>query len=134
MIANEFHTNGMIPKHVLYYLKSHYSYIDLLEVTRLCVQSSPITPFRQMIVRDLTYAAAYALAQKTGRGLALSLVDSLYFQVLRRANGIFREIYTHQLDQRQGYALVVIDLWETIRAIRARGDHARAARMLALCA
>jgi N-acyl-L-homoserine lactone synthetase len=134
MVENEFHAAGMIPRYALQFLKHQYSCTDLLELTRLCVQPSPTTPFRQIIARDLTYAAVYALAQKTGRGLALALVDSLYFQVMRRANFIFREIYTHRLDQRRGYALVVIDLWETIRSIRARGDDARAARMLALCA
>jgi len=134
MIENEFHENGMIPKHALQRMKSQYNYADLLELTRLCVQPSPTTPFRQIIVRDLTYATVYALAQKTGRGLALALVDSLYFQVMHRSNFTFREIYTHQLDQRRGHALVVIDLWKTICSIRARGDHARAARMLALCA
>jgi N-acyl-L-homoserine lactone synthetase len=134
MIENEFHTVGMIPSHALRLLKSQYYYTDLLELTRLCVQPSPTPPFRQIVVRDLTYAAVYSLAQATGRGLALALVDSLYFQVMRRSHFVFREIYTQRLDQRRGYALVVIDLWETIRSIRARGDHARAARMLTLCA
>lgn len=134
MIPNEFHANGMIPKHTLGHLKKHYSCTDLLELTRLCVQPSPTAPFRQIVARDLTYAAVYALSQKTGRGLALALVDSLYFQVMRRSNFIFREIFTHQLDERRGHALVVIDLWDTIRSIRARGDYARAARMLAFCA
>ena len=91
-------------------------------------------PFRQAVARDLTYATVYSLAQATGRGLALALVDSLYFLVMRRGRFIFRELYTHRLDERQGYALVVIDLWETIRAIRASGDDASAERMLALCA
>jgi N-acyl-L-homoserine lactone synthetase len=134
MIENEFHTVGMIPQHTLQFLKRQYSCTDLLELTRLCVQPSPTAPFRQIIARDFTYASVYALAQKTGRRLALALVDSLYFQVMRRSNFIFREIYTHRLDQRQGHALVVIDLWETIRSIRAHGNDARAARMLALCA
>jgi N-acyl-L-homoserine lactone synthetase len=134
MVENEFHTIGMIPKHALQLMRRQYSCTDLLELTRLCVQPSPTAPFRQIIARDLTYAAVYALAQKTGRGLALALVDSLYFQVMRRANFIFRELHTHQLDQRRGHALVVIDLWETIRSIHAHGDDARAARMLALCA
>ena len=134
MIENEFHTVGMIPYHALRLMKSQYHYRDLLELTRLCVQPSPTPPFRQIVVRDLTYAAVYALAQATGRGLALALVDSLYFQVMRRSHFVFREIYAQRLDQRQGYALVVIDLWDTIRSIRARGDHTRAARMLTFCA
>jgi N-acyl-L-homoserine lactone synthetase len=134
MVENEFHNVGMIPHHALRLMRSQYHCTDLLELTRLCVQPSPTPPFRQMVVRDLTYAAVYALAQATGRGLALALVDSLYFQVMRRSHFVFREIYTQRLDQRQGHALVVIDLWETIRAIRARGDHARVARMLTLCA
>jgi len=134
MIENEFHANGMIPHDALRHLKSHYHSTDLLELTRLCVHPAATPPFRQIVARDLTYAAVYALAQATGRDLALALVDSLYFQVMRRSNFIFREIYTQRLRQRNGYALVVIDLWETIRAIRARGDDARATRMLSLCA
>jgi N-acyl-L-homoserine lactone synthetase len=133
MIENEFHANGMIPYHALRFLKSQYRCTDLLEVTRLCVQPSPTPPFRQLVVRDLIYAPLYSLAQATGRKLALGLADSLYFQVMRRAHFVFREIYTQRLNQRQGYALVVIDLWETIRSIRACGDAARAAKMLALC-
>lgn len=134
MVENEFYTNGMLPDHALQLLENEYRSRDLLELTRLCVHHVPIPPFRQDVARDLTYAAVYALAQATGRGLALALVDSLYFQVMRRSRFIFREIYTHQLQHRRGYALVVIDLWKTIRAIRAYGDHARAERMLSLCA
>jgi N-acyl-L-homoserine lactone synthetase len=134
MIENEFHDNGMIPHHALRLLKSQYCCTDLLEVTRLCVQPSPVPPFRQMIVRDLIYAPLYSLAQATGRKLALALVDSLYFRVMCRGHFVLREIYTQRLDLRQGYALVVIDLWETINALRAYGDDARTARVLAFCA
>jgi N-acyl-L-homoserine lactone synthetase len=134
MVENEFYTNGMLPDQALQLLESQYRSTDLLELTRLCVQHVPPPPFRQDVVRDLTYAAVYALSKATGRGLALALVDSLYFQVMRRSHFIFREIYRHRLDQRGGYALVVIDLWTTIQAIRVHGEHARVARMLSLCA
>jgi N-acyl-L-homoserine lactone synthetase len=134
MVENEFHTIGMLPMHALHLLKSQYRCIDVLELTRLCVQPFPTPPFRQMVARDLTYATVYALAQATGRTYALALVDSLYFQVMRRAHFLLREIYSQRLDQRRGYALVVIDLWGTIRALRACGEDARVGRMLALCA
>ena len=114
MVENEFHTIGMIPRHALQFLKSQYRCTDLLEVTRLCVQPVPTPPFRQAVVRDLVYAPAWALAQATGRKHALVLVDSLYFQVMRRTHGVFQEIYSHDLDRRRGYALIVIDLWGTI--------------------
>lgn len=133
LFANEFHSNGMIPDHAIQLLKSQYACTDMLELTRLCVQPSPVPPFRQTIARDLTYAGAYSVAQTTGRWLALALVDSLYFRVMRRVHFIFRVIHTHNLDQRQGYALTVIDLMETIHSIRAHGDHAMAERMLARC-
>lgn len=133
MVENEFHSIGMLPEQTLHLLKSQYRCTDLLELTRLCVHPSPIPPFRQMVARDLTYAAVYELAQATGRGYALGLADSLYFQVMQRAHFRFQNFYTHQLDRRQGYALVVIDLWGTVRALRARGEDARVGRMLALC-
>jgi N-acyl-L-homoserine lactone synthetase len=134
MVENEFHTVGMLPKHVLHLLRSLYRCTDLLELTRLCVQPSPTPPFRQTVARDLTYASVYALAQTTGRKYALALVDSLYFQVIRRSHFLFQEIYSRRLGRPQGYALVIIDLWGTILALRAYGEGARAKRMLALCA
>ncbi len=134
MVENEFHTVGMLPRRALQTLKGQYDCTDLLELTRLCVQPVPTPPFRQTVARDLTYAAIYALAQATGRGHALALVDSLYFQIMRRSHSIFREIYTQQLGQRRGYALVVIDLWGTLRALRACGEDARVGRILTLCA
>lgn len=134
MVENEFHTVGMLPKHILHLLKSLYRCTDLLELTRLCVQPSPTPPFRQMVARDLTYASVYALAQATGRKYALALVDSVYFQVMRRSHFLFQEIYARRLGWPQGYALIIIDLWGTILALRAYGENARAERMLALCA
>ena len=134
MVENEFYTNGMLPDHALQTLEREYRSTDLLELTRLCVQHVPIPPFRRDVTRDLTYAAVYALAQTTGRKLALGLADSQYFKIMRRAHFIFQEFYRHQLEQRGGYALVVIDLWGTIRALRAHGEYARVERMLSLCA
>jgi N-acyl-L-homoserine lactone synthetase len=134
MVENEFYTNGMLPDHALQLLESEYRSRELLELTRLCVDHVPLPPFRREVARDLIYAAIYAMAQATGRKLALVLVDSLCFQVVRRSHFIFRDIYKHRLDQRAGYALVVIDLWDTIHALHARGDHARVTRMLSLCA
>lgn len=139
MITNEFHQVGMIPDYILYALQDRYNGKDLLELTRFCVQRGrwyqppgSLNNFSNQIARDLTYAAVYAKAQSTGRRKALALVDRGYLQVMKRSHFVFKEIYARQ-EQHQGYTLTVIDLWDTIHAIKAAGDFARAQRMLALC-
>lgn len=134
MVENEFHTSGMIPEWALQQLKSQYRCTNLLEVTRLCVQPTPTPPFRQAVARDLVYASAWALAQATDRAHLLVLVDALYFQIMRRGHWVFQEIYSYNPDPRHGHVLMVIDLWRSIRALRAHGKEAQAARILALCA
>lgn len=140
MITNEFHAAGMIPEHVLQLLRDHYSCINLLELTRFCVQRGrwyypADTPerFNNQIARDLAYAAVFAQAQNSGRGNALALVDFGYLQVMRRAHFMLNEIFSWQDPCHGRFVLVVIDLWGTIRSIRAAGDFIRAQRMLALC-
>lgn len=140
MVMNEFRTVGMIPEYILKLLRRDYACDELLELTRFCVQrgrwsGSPSLAvcFNHQIARDLTYATVFAQAKYTGRRKALALVDSRYLQVMKRSQFSFREVYVQQ-SKRHGYALTVIDLWETIRSIRAGGDLQRANRMLALCA
>lgn len=139
MIMNEFYAVGMIPEYVLRFLKDYYLSTELLELTRFCVQrgrryrpAHTLKHFNNQVARDLTYAAVYAQAQNTERRNALALVNVNYLQVMRRSHFVFKEVYARH-DQHQGYVLTVIDLWDTIRSIRAAGDFARANRMLALC-
>lgn len=144
MTANEFHAVGMIPESVLAYLARQYDCRDLLELTRFCVQrrrwyTPPSVPkttrFNCVVARDLTYAAVYHMAEKTGRWKALALVDTGYLQVMKRSHFVFQEIYTssENAKAKSGYALMVIDLLATIRAICQAGEIARAERMMALC-
>ncbi|GHO72467.1 hypothetical protein KSD_02380 [Ktedonobacter sp. SOSP1-85] len=145
MTMSEFRDAGMIPDPVLEKLASRPC-ADLIEITRLCVKrGSHFLPpaallaeeaegFNLAIARDLAYAAVYKVAEETGRYLALALVHSSYLQLMKRGKFIFEVLHAHNLsDRRQGYALTLIDLPATVRAIRAHGDRDRANRMLALC-
>ncbi|HEX7733926.1 MAG TPA: acyl-homoserine-lactone synthase [Ktedonobacteraceae bacterium] len=132
MIENEFRSCGMFPQEALLLLKRQHHYDELLELTRFCVRSKP-APYKLPIARDLTYAAVYAQSLATGRAFALGVADFLYYQVMRRSHFHFTDFYTYRLNQRGGYALVVIDLWETIRSLLAHGEEARVKRMLLLC-
>lgn len=140
MVTNEFRTVGMIPDSVLTCLKNQYDYHQLLELTRFCVQRgrwytppSISTRFNCVTARDLTYAAVYKMAEKTGRWKALALVDTNYLQVMKRSHFVFQQLYTHYTREKFGYSLTIIDLYATLRAIRAAGEFARAERMIALC-
>lgn len=139
MVMNEFRSIGMIPEVIQTRLRLDYDCDELLELTRFCVQrgrwyGSPSLSscFNNQIARDLAYATVFAQAKYTGRSKALSLVGARYLQVMRRSNFVFREVYARR-SRHHGYALIVIDLWETIRSIRASGDRQRADRMLSLC-
>jgi len=144
MVMNEFYDAGMIPNHVLRLLENHYDCHDILEFSRVCVRrgrryipfdqfDSGFTGFDLSVVRDLTYASVLSMAEKTGRRSLLAVVNTLYLHVAKRSHFVYREIYSRQLETRQGYAVIVIDLAETIHAIRAAGNSAMADRMLALC-
>lgn len=137
MIFNEFRAAGMIPDHVISDLRTQYDCHNLLEVTRFCVRRgrwyAPFVThkneaFSCIIARDLTLATAFAMAEETDRPQSVILVDAAYFRVLRKSHFIFTEIY-----QGPGIALLVIDMWASIRAIRAAGEQSQADRMLALC-
>jgi N-acyl-L-homoserine lactone synthetase len=141
MIFNEFVTAEMIPAWTLQLLEDDYQYSNILELSRFCTfrgrsYHTPPTSgvrFSSIVVRDLTYAAVYRLAENTGRCLALALVDPHYFRIIKRSHFVFREIYSQQLETPQGYALTMIDLVATIRAIQAIGNGERAERMTVLC-
>lgn len=141
MVMHEFRDAGMFPDHVLHELESRYEASDLIELTRLCVQpgrwyrplaSEPAVGFNLAAARDFTYAAAYLEADVTMRNVALAIVDSLYLKVMRRSHFVLDEIYSHNLDTREGYALVAVDLDATIGAIRSAGAQDRANRMTIL--
>ncbi len=144
MTMNEFHEAGMIPSHVLRNLETHYDCNNVLELTRFCMQRGhrylPLDPvgttnngFNLVVARDLTYAAVYAKAEQTGRTLALGIANVGYLRIMRRSHFVFEEIHTQDLKTRDGFALVMIDLPATIRAIRASGQIERAECMMALC-
>jgi N-acyl-L-homoserine lactone synthetase len=141
MIFNEFATAEMIPAWVFRLLEDEYHYSDVLELSRFCtfrnrsyyVSQTSSVRFNPMVVRDLTYAAVFRLAEKTGRHLALALVDAHYCRVMKRSHFVFREIYSQQLETPQGYALTMIDLAATIQTIQAVGNGESAERMTVLC-
>ncbi|MEO7021015.1 MAG: acyl-homoserine-lactone synthase [Ktedonobacteraceae bacterium] len=140
MVANEFYAAGMIPDTALAALASQHDCRDFLELTRFCVRRgrwytppSLSTRFNCEIARDLTYAAAYHVAEKTGRWHALALVHTSYLQVMKRSHFVFQEIYMHNTHEKSGYSLTDIDLLATIRALSAAGEFARAERMTAFC-
>ncbi|QBD77015.1 hypothetical protein EPA93_13775 [Ktedonosporobacter rubrisoli] len=141
MVVNEFAEAGMIPDPILTYLKDHYNCDDLLELTRLCVQRGrwycpsalQDSSFSCAVARDLIYALAYAQAEQTHQRYTIGIVHTGYLRVMKRSHFVFKELYTHHVDRRGGYALAVVDLAATIHAIRAAGEHERAGRMLALC-
>ncbi|GHO63524.1 hypothetical protein KSC_024160 [Ktedonobacter sp. SOSP1-52] len=145
MTMSEFKDAGMIPSPVLEKLASR-SCTDLIEITRLCVKRgsrflpSPSTlngeeaeGFDLAIARDLTYAAVYKVAEETGRYHALALVHSSYLHLMTRGKFVFDVLHAENLRQRNGYALTLINLPATTRAIRANGERDRANRMLSLC-
>lgn len=148
MTMSEFRDAGMIPDSVVSKLAQR-NHADLIEITRLCVKrGSRFTPpspsmllnaeepegFDLAIARDLTYAAVYKVAEETGRTRALGLAHTSYLHLMKRGNFVFEVLHAHNLnDKRQGYALTLIDLPATVRAIRAAGGRDRANRMLALC-
>lgn len=121
MIMNEFRSAGMIPEQVLQDLQNQYNCLNLLELSRFCVDVKP--PFSGPIARDLVYATVYAQSAKTSRFYAVALVDLFYFHVMRRAKFSFRVLYSQPK-----YALVIINLAETIKAV----DPVCASRMLLL--
>jgi N-acyl-L-homoserine lactone synthetase len=140
MLFNEFRLRKMIPDAVLTNLETLQECSVLLELTRLCVQRSRwytppgvSTHFPCVVARDLTYAAVYQVAAQTNRWKALALVSAAYFQVMRRSQFVFQELYTHNLHVKAGYALTIIDLKATIQAICEVGEFARAERMMTLC-
>lgn len=83
--------------------------------------------------RDLCYGAVYCTAEATQRRFVLGIVDSRYLRIMRRAHFAFEELYSRDLDVAAGYAVVITDLVQTIRALEQAGQQIRAARMLALC-
>jgi len=145
MLMQEFHTAGMIPSSVLHTLKEQYEVTKVLELSRMCVQRGrryiPIQfadhgfpGFDTASARDLVYACAYAIAEKEKRQMAVGIVHPLYLKAMQREQFTIKVLYSHQLHSRfQGYALVLVNLAQTIRSVRAAGAHAKAARMLALC-
>lgn len=142
MVMHEFRQAGMIPDTTLRELAKRYEASDLIELTRLCVQAGrwyrPLDAtdeqaFNLTTARDFTYAAAYHEADTIDRGIALAIVDSLYLRVMRRSHFVLDEVYSRNLDSRDGYALVAVDLAATIRAIRDAGADDRADRMTILC-
>ena len=142
MVMHEFREAGMFPDHVLQELETRYQASDLVELTRLCVLPGrwhrPLDPdvdanFNLAVARDFTYSAAYREAGVTNRRTALAIVDALYLKVMRRSRFVLDEVYSRNLESREGYALVAVDLGATTRAIRAAGDLDRAQRMTILC-
>lgn len=144
MVVNEFYDAGMIPGDVLQHLKDHYHPTEYLELTRLCLQhgrwyvpselqDTAFAGFRCDVARDLIYASAYMQAEQTNRRSALALVDAGYLRVMKRSHFIFRQLYAQHIEKRQGYALMIIDLAATIRALRRAGANERAGRMMVLC-
>ncbi|HLI69582.1 MAG TPA: acyl-homoserine-lactone synthase [Ktedonobacteraceae bacterium] len=130
MLANEF--VSMFPAPILRALfwQDAQKYI---EITRFCVRRGRWYPalgqqrFSCITARDLTYAAAYAVAFQTRRTLAVAAVDPQYMKIMQRSEFAF-----HSLCVAPNATLVIIDLMGTIRRIRAAGDEARAQRMLAM--
>lgn len=137
MVFNEFRAAGIIPEHVISHLKMHYDCRNMLELTRFCVRrgrwyvptaSRKNETFSCIIARDLTFAAAYALAEETECQEFLGIASTAYCRVLRQSHFVFREIY-----KGSGISLILIDVWRTIQALRMVGRGSQADRMLAFC-
>lgn len=139
MVFNEFRAAGMIPEQVIYHLKTQYDCHNVLELTRFCVrrgrwyapfgsESRKDHLFSCIIARDLTFAAAYAVAEETERQQFIGIASAAYCRVLRQSRFVFQEIY-----QGSGISLVLIDVWRTIQALRMAGSWSQVDRMLALC-
>lgn len=144
MLRHEFLSAGMIPHTVLDELETRSEAQRFVELTRLCVRTrrahaaaereSLTTPSYDLgIARDLVYAGAYAAAEAAGRRYALGVTDGLYLRVMRRSHFVFDTLFDGGMHARGGYGLVLIDLVATVRAIHARGETARAQRMLLGC-
>jgi N-acyl-L-homoserine lactone synthetase len=136
MTFHEFHRNGMVPDTALEYLRSHYTPQCMLELTRLCIRRNKLHRHENLDhskIRDYVYATAYVVGKKTQRMFALAIVDRLYFLACKRANFVFDVIYQRNFQQKDGFALVVVDFEATIRAIQIAGNAERARRILSLC-
>jgi len=129
MVMNEF--ASMFHESALRTLRSMRSQ-DILEITRFCVRRGHWYPanqrFRCAVARDLTYAALYAVVSNTQRTLGVGVADPAYMRVIQRGH-----FAVTALSVTPNAILFLVDLEESIRAIRLAGDEARAQRMLFLC-
>jgi len=138
MICTDFVQAGMVPTEICVLLQERYNVQMLIELTRLCVRRYKVKKgdersFAADVVRDLIYAAVYAIAEDTCRPFALAMVDSLCWRVIKHSHFHFQLLHSHQLHIRQGYALVLIDLIQTLYLVReARDGELRFNRMIAL--
>jgi N-acyl-L-homoserine lactone synthetase len=131
MLFNEFRGSDFVPKDVVETLNS----LDCqayIEITRFCVQQGRLYPptsltkkYQCAVARDLTYAGVYALSQQMKRPQAIGIAHPSYLRIMRQGHFRFAEIH-----RTTAGSLVIIDLWQTIRAIQEAGDYRRAQRML----
>jgi N-acyl-L-homoserine lactone synthetase len=138
MIAHEFLRAGMVPPQVVEEIRCEYDAENLVELTRLCVipgrhRGAPVPHADLAVARDLVYSSAYAAAAAVGRTYAIGLTDEVYARVMRRSHFVFETLYSQRQHGLGDCSLVLIDLVQTIHAIRAAGEHERAARMLLGC-
>lgn len=148
MVAQDFYQTGMVPLEVLQILEKQYDVSRSLELNRICVKrekrknstpqsqvfASEKPSFNLAFARDFTYAAAYKAAEETGRHLALGIAHASYLRLMMQGRFVLKVLHAHNLhDKGHGYAVILIDLPATVRAIRAAGGGDCADRMLALC-
>jgi len=131
MLFNEFRGSEFIPESVAHLLAS-LDCQTYIEITRFCVQQGRLYPplsiakkYQCSVARDLTYAGVYALSRQLNRPKAIGIAQPAYLKIMRLGHFQFSEIH-----QTANGSLVIIDLWQTIRAIQEAGDYRRVQRML----
>jgi hypothetical protein len=137
MLWNEFQAANMIPSDILKMIQEKYDASLTLELTRFCTRRSTghEKAFDLSVVRDYTYASVYAYAERLNRPYALALVHQSYFLALKRHHFVFETLYTNfEASNKTGkYALIMLNLPETIRSFQTFHQQKRAYRMMALC-
>jgi N-acyl-L-homoserine lactone synthetase len=85
------------------------------------------------IARDLCYASVYAFAEAYDRRYLVALIEKPLFHALVRSGFVVEALHTIGDDQRRGYVVVLLDLYESMLRFRATGRQEQADRFLAVC-